>query len=201
MRGGGKWFSCRSVSSESPESLGYSVIPSWMKMPLTEWGLAGLLLLFVQAGNTKEIKEEGRSWDHAECLADCSLQAKGVCSLHAKFLTSLCSSGQWIKQPTSPKQGVHFQETAAVPLNCLAMEAHAASWLCGGVSLTAWVTRGLQTSSAQAMSSQASLERWNFHHPWHSSPDWESGCVSLVVLQDFLQDWPEVKQPLQKRKE
>lgn len=36
-----------------------------------------------------------------------------------------------IGQPASPKQGVHFQEAAAVPLSCLAVEAHAAFWLCG----------------------------------------------------------------------
>lgn len=52
-----------------------------------------------------------------------------------------------------------------------------------GVSITAWATRGLQTSTAQATSCQASLERWKFHHPWCSSPDWEGGCVSLMVLQ------------------
>lgn len=57
-RGGWKWFSGRSVSSESPESWGYCVIPSWLKMPLAEWGLASLHLPFGHAENTKEIKEK-----------------------------------------------------------------------------------------------------------------------------------------------
>lgn len=47
-------------------------------MLLTEWGLASLHLPPVQAENTKEMKEERRSWVTQSVLQIVAWQAKGA---------------------------------------------------------------------------------------------------------------------------
>lgn len=77
------------------------------------------------------------------------------------------------------------KNSGSVPISCSAVKAGATSWLHGITAwgLAPWAPTGLQTSSAQAMGCQASLETGKLHHPWCSSPGSEGGWVSLVVRQ------------------